>query len=47
LEGSPSGVKAALELLGLCSREVRLPLVPMTESGQYLLRRELEQLGVL
>ncbi len=47
LEGSPSGVKAALELLGLCSREVRLPLVPMTESGQSLLRRELEQLGVL
>ncbi len=47
LEGSPSGVKAALELLGLCSREVRLPLVPMTESGQSFLRRELEQLGVL
>jgi 4-hydroxy-tetrahydrodipicolinate synthase len=26
-EGSPAGVKAALELAGVCSREVRLPLV--------------------
>ncbi len=46
-EGNPSGVKAALELQGLCSREVRLPLVPMSDAGQALIRRELEQLGVL
>jgi len=47
LEGNPSGVKAALELQGLCSREVRLPLVPMSDAGQALIRKELERLGAL
>ncbi len=47
VEGNPSGIKAALELQGLCSREVRLPLVPMSDAGQALLRRELERLQVL
>ena len=42
LEGNPVGVKAAMELQGLCSREVRLPLVPMTEQGVHLLMNELE-----
>jgi 4-hydroxy-tetrahydrodipicolinate synthase len=31
VDGNPAGVKAALELLGVCSREVRLPLVPVRE----------------
>jgi 4-hydroxy-tetrahydrodipicolinate synthase len=44
LEGNPVGVKAAMELQGLCSREVRLPLVPMTEQGVHLLMSELEKL---
>lgn len=43
IEGNPVGVKAALELQGLCSREVRLPLVPMTEQGVHLLMGELEK----
>ncbi len=30
VEGNPVGVKAAAEILGLCSRDVRLPLVPMS-----------------
>lgn len=38
IEGSPSGVKAALELQGLCNRSVRLPLVPMTEQGIHALK---------
>ncbi len=42
-EGNPVGVKAAMELQGLCSREVRLPLVPMTENGVHLLMAELEK----
>lgn len=46
-EGNPAGVKAALELQGLCSREVRLPLVPMSDTGQALIRQELERLGCL
>jgi 4-hydroxy-tetrahydrodipicolinate synthase len=47
LEGSPSGVKAALELQGICGREVRLPLVPMTENGVKLIRPELEKIHSL
>lgn len=43
LEGNPVGVKAAMELQGLCSREVRLPLVPMTEQGVHLIMAELEK----
>lgn len=42
IEGNPVGVKAALELQGICSREVRLPLVPMTETGVHLIMAELE-----
>ncbi|HAD12202.1 MAG TPA: 4-hydroxy-tetrahydrodipicolinate synthase [Saprospirales bacterium] len=42
-EGNPVGVKAALELQGLGSREVRLPLVPMTEQGVHAIMAELEK----
>lgn len=43
LEGNPVGVKAAMELQGLCSREVRLPLVPMSEYGVHQIMAELEK----
>ena len=43
IEGNPVGVKAALELQGLCSRDVRLPLVPMSEQGVHLIMAELEK----
>jgi len=45
IEGNPVGVKAALELQGLCSRQVRLPLVPMTEQGVHLVMAEMEKFG--
>lgn len=45
IEGNPMGVKAALELQGLCSREVKLPLAPMTEQGVHLIMAELEKIG--
>ena len=44
-EGNPVGVKAAMELQGLCSREVRLPLVPMSETGVHSLMAELEKVN--
>jgi 4-hydroxy-tetrahydrodipicolinate synthase len=44
-EGNPVGVKAAMELQGLCSREVRLPLVPMTEQGVHALMSEFEKMN--
>lgn len=43
IEGNPVGVKAAMELQGLCSREVRLPLVPMSETGVHLIMAEMEK----
>lgn len=47
LEGNPSGVKAALELQGLCSREVRLPLVSMTEQGVHLLMDQYDRIDMI
>lgn len=44
-EGNPVGVKAALEIQGLCSREVRLPLVPMSEAGVQTLKNALGKIG--
>ncbi len=41
-EGNPAGIKAAMELQGLCSREVRLPLVPMTDAGIAALKDEID-----
>ncbi|HAV62689.1 MAG TPA: 4-hydroxy-tetrahydrodipicolinate synthase [Verrucomicrobiales bacterium] len=47
IETNPTPCKAALALLGLCSEEVRLPLVPMTEANRRVLRATLKQCGVL
>lgn len=47
LETNPAPVKAALDLLGLASAEVRLPLVPATECCRAVLREELRKLGLL
>ena len=33
-EGSPGGVKAALNILGICENVLRLPLVPVSD-GLY------------
>jgi len=43
-EGNPAGVKAALEVQGLCTRDLRLPLVSMSEGGQQLIRTELAKI---
>lgn len=47
LETNPAPVKAALELLGIASGEVRLPLLPATEACRQVLRQELQQLDLL
>lgn len=46
-EGNPAGVKATLDILGVCGTEVRLPLVKMSEAGYAQMRTELEKLGEL
>ena len=47
IETNPVPVKAAVELLGLASGDVRLPLVAATERCRAVLREELAKLGLL
>lgn len=43
IDGNPSGIKAALEILGIASRTVRLPLVPIQERNYKNLKLEIEK----
>ncbi len=43
IEGNPSGVKAGLELKGLCSKEVRLPLAPLSDNHCLSLKKEMDK----
>ncbi len=47
IEPNPQGVKYALSLLGRMSNELRLPLVPITESTQTAIRAAMEHAGLL
>jgi 4-hydroxy-tetrahydrodipicolinate synthase len=44
LDGSPSGIKAALELLNLCENELRLPLVPINADTRSRIAEQLTRL---
>jgi 4-hydroxy-tetrahydrodipicolinate synthase len=41
IENNPVGVKAGMEILGLCSKEVRIPLVPLSEGNYEHLKKEM------
>lgn len=45
-EASPAPVKYAASVLGLCSDEVRLPIVPASESARRRIRDAMAQAGV-
>ncbi|MBK9488997.1 MAG: 4-hydroxy-tetrahydrodipicolinate synthase [Haliscomenobacter sp.] len=47
IENNPVGVKAGMEILGLCSKEVRVPLVPLSEGNFQNLKREMERVPEL
>ncbi len=47
IEPNPAPVKAALALLGVCTDELRLPLLPMTEKGRAQLESTLRATGIL
>jgi 4-hydroxy-tetrahydrodipicolinate synthase len=47
VEPSPAPTKAALALLGRCSTDVRLPLVPATAKLHEELRAEMHAQGML
>lgn len=43
VEGNPAGIKAALEMHGICGKEVRLPLVSLTDASYLKLKDQVEQ----
>jgi len=47
LETSPAPAKAALQLMGRCSAEVRLPLAPVFDATLARVREALTRLGLL
>lgn len=46
-DGNPAGVKGALQLLGVTTKNVRLPLVPLTKPTYDSIKLELDKLGML
>lgn len=47
IETNPIPVKAALEMMGLIDGELRLPLTPISEKSREILRKEMQNLGLL
>jgi 4-hydroxy-tetrahydrodipicolinate synthase len=46
-EPSPAPAKWALSQLGRCTPHVRLPILPLTESGQAAVGQALREAGIL
>jgi 4-hydroxy-tetrahydrodipicolinate synthase len=46
-ESSPGPVKYAAEIMGLCSGELRLPLVPIAEASKKRVEDALKGAGLL
>lgn len=47
VEGNPVGIKAALEIMGICDRDVRLPLAKLSEINLQKLKTELLRAAIL
>lgn len=47
IETNPIPAKTALALMGKCALEFRLPLVPMSEQNLVILKKTLQQFGLL
>ncbi len=47
IEASPAPVKYAAELLGICSAEVRLPIVPVSDAAKEVIRSAMAHAGLL
>jgi len=47
IESSPSPVKYGASLLGLCSEDVRLPLVKITEQTRHIVKSAMNKAGLL
>ena len=46
-EVNPIPVKAAMHAMGWCENSLRLPLVPMTEANEAIMRQHMKQLGLI
>jgi 4-hydroxy-tetrahydrodipicolinate synthase len=46
VEGNPTGIKGALNIMGLCSPEVRLPLTPLSKSNMTLLKQRMANVHI-
>ena len=46
-EPSPAGAKYAASLLGFCSEECRLPVMPLSEATRERIRSAMQQLNLL
>ncbi|HNW29903.1 MAG TPA: dihydrodipicolinate synthase family protein, partial [Spirochaetota bacterium] len=46
LETNPVGIKAAMAMAGMCSEDLRLPLVPLSDDNRAKLRKALLDYGV-
>jgi 4-hydroxy-tetrahydrodipicolinate synthase len=44
IEGNPVGIKSAMEILGFCTNEVRLPLAPLSADNYAKLKTEVEKI---
>jgi 4-hydroxy-tetrahydrodipicolinate synthase len=47
IESNPAPVKAALNMMGLCEEEIRLPLVPITSKSREKLAATLKAVGLV
>lgn len=45
VDGNPAGIKAVLEMMGICRQELRLPLVPVTAPTYHQLKVEMEKIS--
>jgi 4-hydroxy-tetrahydrodipicolinate synthase len=46
IDGNPSGVKGLMEYMGLCSKEVRLPMAPISDANLQALISEAQKNGL-
>ena len=47
VDGNPAGIKGAMEMLGLCGKEVRLPLAPLSAETYAAIKQELQKIQAL
>ncbi len=46
-DGNPAGIKAAMEMMGLCKRDTRLPLTPVGEEVYEGLKKQLVEINAI